>query len=54
MPDLPQELADGLADYYAEAIEAGVYSCDGGSVEAAKTDISVLSQSGQLKARRRT
>ena len=49
LPDLPQELADGLADYYAEAIEAGVYSCDGGSVEAAKTDLAVLSQSGQLE-----
>jgi NitT/TauT family transport system substrate-binding protein len=49
LPDLPQELADGLADYYAEAIEAGVYSCDGGSVQAAETDISVLSQSGQLE-----
>jgi NitT/TauT family transport system substrate-binding protein len=49
LPDLPQELADGLADYYVEAIEAGVYSCDGGTVEAAETDISVLSQAGQLK-----
>jgi NitT/TauT family transport system substrate-binding protein len=49
LPDLPQELADGLADYYAEAIEAGVYSCDGGSVEAAETDISVLTKSGQLQ-----
>jgi NitT/TauT family transport system substrate-binding protein len=49
LPDLPQELADGLADYYTQAIEAGVYSCDGGSVEAAETDISVLSQSGQLQ-----
>jgi NitT/TauT family transport system substrate-binding protein len=49
LPDLPQELADGLADYYAEAIEAGVYSCDGGSVEAAETDIAVLTQSGQLQ-----
>jgi NitT/TauT family transport system substrate-binding protein len=49
LPDLPQELADGLADYYAEAIEAGVYSCDGGSVEAAETDIAVLSKSGQLQ-----
>jgi NitT/TauT family transport system substrate-binding protein len=49
LPDLPQELADGLADYYAEAIEAGVYSCDGGTVEAAETDIKVLTQSGQLQ-----
>jgi NitT/TauT family transport system substrate-binding protein len=49
LPDLPQELADGLADYYVEAIEAGVYSCDGGSVEAAKTDITVLAQAGQLQ-----
>jgi NitT/TauT family transport system substrate-binding protein len=49
LPDLPQELADGLADYYAEAIEAGVYSCDGGTVDAAKTDLAVLSQSGQIQ-----
>ena len=49
LPDLPQELADQLADYYVEAIEAGVYSCDGGSAEAAKTDISVLARSGQLE-----
>ena len=49
LPDLPQELADGLADYYAEAIEAGVYSCDGGSAEAAKTDLAVLSRAGQLE-----
>jgi NitT/TauT family transport system substrate-binding protein len=49
LPDLPQELADGLADYYAEAIEAGVYSCDGGSVQAVETDLAVLSQSGQLE-----
>jgi NitT/TauT family transport system substrate-binding protein len=49
LPDLPQELADGLADYYAEAIEAGVYSCDGGSEQAARTDLAVLSQSGQLE-----
>ena len=49
LPDLPQELADGLADYYVEAIEAGVYSCDGGNVEAAETDIKVLSSAGQLQ-----
>jgi NitT/TauT family transport system substrate-binding protein len=49
LPDLPQELADGLADYYAEAIEAGVYSCNGGTAEAAKNDIAVLSRAGQLQ-----
>jgi NitT/TauT family transport system substrate-binding protein len=49
LPDLPQELADQLGDYYAEAIEAGVYSCDGGTSEAAANDIKVLSMSGQLK-----
>jgi NitT/TauT family transport system substrate-binding protein len=49
LPDLPQELADGLADYYAQAIEAGVYSCDGGSEEAVKTDLAVLSRAGQLQ-----
>jgi NitT/TauT family transport system substrate-binding protein len=49
LPDLPQELADGLADYYAEAIEAGVYSCNGGSEEAVRTDLEVFAQSGQLQ-----
>jgi NitT/TauT family transport system substrate-binding protein len=49
LPDLPDELVNQLADYYAEAIEAGVYSCDGGSAEAAATDIRVLSASGQLE-----
>ncbi|MGH6944539.1 MAG: ABC transporter substrate-binding protein [Geminicoccaceae bacterium] len=49
LPDLPQELADQLADYYVQAIEAGVYSCAGGSAEAAKTDISVLARAGQLQ-----
>jgi NitT/TauT family transport system substrate-binding protein len=49
LPDLPQELADGLADYYVEAIEAGVYSCDGGNVQAVQTDLAVLSQSGQIE-----
>jgi NitT/TauT family transport system substrate-binding protein len=50
LPDLPDELANQLADYYVEAIEAGVYSCDGGSAEAATTDIEVLSRAGQLEA----
>jgi NitT/TauT family transport system substrate-binding protein len=49
LPDLPQELADGLADYYAQAIEAGVYSCNGGTLEAAKNDLAVLSRAGQLE-----
>lgn len=49
LPDLPQELADGLADYYVQAIDAGVYSCDGGTVDAAETDIKVLSSAGQLQ-----
>jgi NitT/TauT family transport system substrate-binding protein len=50
LPDLPDELASQLADYYVEAIEAGVYSCDGGSAQAARTDIEVLSRAGQLEA----
>ncbi|MCC2663127.1 MAG: hypothetical protein K0S35_1049 [Geminicoccaceae bacterium] len=49
LPDLPQELADQLVDYYVEAIKADVYSCDGGSAEAAETDIAVLARSGQLE-----
>lgn len=49
LADLPQELADQLADYYEEAIAAGVYSCNGGTEEAAATDIKMLEMSGQLK-----
>ncbi len=49
LSDLPQELVDQLADYYEEAIKAGVYSCDGGSAKAAETDIEVFARSGQLK-----
>ena len=44
-----QQLANQVADYYVEAIEAGVYSCRGGEVEAAKTDIAVLTRAGQLQ-----
>lgn len=49
LEDLPQELADEVGSYYVEAIEAGVYSCDGGGPEVAKSDIAVLSRAGQLQ-----
>lgn len=49
LPDLPEELVGQLADYYEEAIKAGVYSCDGGSAKAAETDIEVFARAGQLK-----
>jgi len=49
LPDLPQALVDQLADYYEEAIKAGVYSCDGGSAQDAETDIEVFSRASQLK-----
>ncbi len=38
-----------MADYYEQAIKAGVYSCTGGSPEAARNDIAVLQKAGQLK-----
>lgn len=50
LEDLPQELADQVADYYEEAIEAGVYSCTGGSPEAAENDLEILERAGQLDA----
>lgn len=49
LADLPEELANQLTDYYTEAIAANVYSCDGGSAEAAHTDIEVLASAGQLQ-----
>ena len=49
LPDLPQELVDQLGPYYEEAVKAGVYSCNGGTEEAAAKDIEILSLSGQLQ-----
>ena len=47
--DLPEELEAQVADYYQQAIEAGVYSCTGGTREAAANDLQVLSRAGQLQ-----
>jgi NitT/TauT family transport system substrate-binding protein len=49
IPDMPPELVEQIASYYKEAIEAGVYSCTGGSPAFAETDIGVFSAAGQLK-----
>ena len=49
LEDLPEKLASRVADYYEQAIKAGVYSCTGGSPESAKNDIAVLQKAGQLK-----
>lgn len=49
LEDLPEKLASQVADYYEQAIGAGVYSCTGGSPEAARNDIAVLRKAGQLK-----
>ena len=43
------ELETSTYNAGTEAIEAGVYSCNGGSEQVAKTDLAVLSQSGQLE-----
>jgi len=49
LEDLPKELASKVADYYEQAIKAGVYSCNGGGPKAAANDIAILAKAGQLK-----
>jgi NitT/TauT family transport system substrate-binding protein len=49
LEDLPEKLASRVAEYYEQAIKAGVYSCTGGSPEAARNDIAILQKAGQLK-----
>lgn len=48
LEDLPEELSNLVASYYEQAIEGGVYSCDGGTRQAAENDIAVLTKAGQL------
>ena len=45
---LPKEILDGLDEFYAEAIEGGLYDRDGGGRKAAQADMEWYSQAGQL------
>ena len=45
---LPEEILAELDGFYADAVEAGLYSPDGGGVVAAKADMEWYSAAGQL------
>jgi NitT/TauT family transport system substrate-binding protein len=46
---LPKEILDGLDQFYAEAIEGGLYDKDGGGRKAAAADMEWYSKAGQLE-----
>jgi NitT/TauT family transport system substrate-binding protein len=46
---LPKEILDGLDGFYAEAVEGGVYSADGGGRKAAEADMDWYTRAGQLE-----
>ncbi len=46
---LPQEILDELDQFYAEAIEGGLYDPNGGGRKAAAADMEWYSQAGQLE-----
>jgi NitT/TauT family transport system substrate-binding protein len=46
---LPKEVLDGLDDFFAEAVEGGLYDPNGGGMKAAKADLEWYSKAGQLE-----
>ena len=46
---LPQEILDSLDNFYAEAVEGGLYDSNGGGRTAAMADMGWYSQAGQLE-----
>ncbi|MEZ5826504.1 MAG: ABC transporter substrate-binding protein, partial [Geminicoccaceae bacterium] len=46
---LPKEILDSLDSFYADAVEGGLYSPDGGGRVAAQADMEWYSQAGQLE-----
>ncbi len=48
LPDLPKQLEGEIVNYYKEAAAAKSLSPTGGSVEAAKTDITFFNLAGQI------
>ncbi|WP_265518281.1 ABC transporter substrate-binding protein [Nitratireductor luteus] len=49
LPDLPDEAAADIENYYREAAESGVYPTDGGSPDDARDDVAFLAAAGQVK-----
>ncbi len=49
MPDLPPEIAKRIPSYYRISSERGLYSVNGGGMQAAKTDLGFFQIAGQLK-----
>ncbi len=45
---LPKEILDGLDQFYADAVEGGLYDPNGGGRKAAMADMEWYSQAGQL------
>ena len=46
---LPPEILDSLDDFYADAVEGGLYDPNGGGRKAAMADLEWYSQAGQLE-----
>ena len=49
MPDLPAEIVKRIPSYYKISSERGLYSVNGGGIQAAKTDLEFFQIAGQLK-----
>ena len=49
LADLPKELLDGVTAFYAEGTEAGIWSPEGGSAEAAMADFEFYIEAGQME-----
>jgi len=50
LPDLPDDAAAGITDFYRNAVENGVYPLDGGAPEDARADVEFLAAAGQVTA----
>ena len=50
LPDLPDEAAADITEYYTESVEGGVYPLDGGEPADVQDDIEFLAAAGQVEA----
>ena len=46
---LPQEILDGIDEFYADAVAGGLYDPEGGGMKAAQADMEWYSEAGQLE-----
>ena len=49
LPDLPPEVVEDIKPYYADAVEVGLFSANGGGEEAARDDFEFYTVAGQLQ-----